>query len=100
MIAAWDTHCPHPRLPRVLAGLLQKSGFDAVAADALPLVNAPTADGTYSGAMISMLSRYGVRKGEIPEVEANAWEADLVARSDRGEYFFSLNRFVFEARRP
>lgn len=100
MIAAWDTHCPHPRLPRVLAALLKQCGFDAVAADALPLVNAPSADGTYSGAMISMLSRYGVRKGEIPEVEARAWEADLVARSDRGEYFFSLNRFVFEARRP
>jgi hypothetical protein len=37
----------------------------------------------------------GVRKGEV-----EAWAADLRNLADAGEYFFSLNRYVFIAVKP
>ncbi len=40
-----------------------------------------------------------VRQG-VPSAEAEAWAADLRERTGDGDYFFSLNRFLFVATRP
>lgn len=61
----------------------------------IPIVNATFDPQTYSAGALEMIADYAGRHLD-PET-ASAWAADLRAFGARGEYFFSLNRYVFEA---
>jgi ubiquinone/menaquinone biosynthesis C-methylase UbiE len=97
VIEAWDTHCPHPHLPRELAGLLRAAGFADVRCEAVPLINLRDDPQTYSHSVIALIARYAAKV--LGAEVAQAWTADLRAHSARGEYFFSLNRYLFLATR-
>ena len=99
MIAAWDAHCPHPRLPRTLPTQLAAAGFDMVRVEALPLLSVNRSEGTYCGGMTEVIARFVVRTGGIDATEAAAWREDLAQREAEGRTFFSLSRFLFLARR-
>ena len=96
VIECWDTHCPHPRLPRRLGRLLAEAGFEVIRTEVVPLVNARYDPNTYSAGVIDVISGYTRKR--MAEGEAAAWAEDLRALGTRGEYFFSLNRYVFTAR--
>jgi ubiquinone/menaquinone biosynthesis C-methylase UbiE len=98
MIDLWDTHCPHPRLPRTLAAMLSGAGFEGVEVGVVPLVNARYDPDTYSYAMIGVIAKYA---GKLLDArEARDWAEDLHAHGRDGRYFFSLNRYVFRCRKP
>jgi SAM-dependent methyltransferase len=97
MIECWDTHCPHPYLPRVLARRLAQAGLEVTRTDVIPLLNARYDADTYSAGLIDVIHAYTRKR--IGEGEAAAWAEDLRALGARGEYFFSLNRYLFVARR-
>jgi SAM-dependent methyltransferase len=98
VIEAWDTHCPHPHLPRVLGRMLREAGFSAVRCEVVALVNLAHEPQTFSHSVIALLARYGSKA--LGEEAAKAWADDLHALGARGEYFFSVNRFLFCAERP
>jgi ubiquinone/menaquinone biosynthesis C-methylase UbiE len=97
VIDAWNMHCPHPHLPRTLGRLLREAGFGEVRCEAVPLVNLGYELQTYSYGVIPLLARYAA--GPLGEDAARAWAEDLRALGARGEYFFSVNRFLFCAQR-
>lgn len=99
VIAAWDAHCPHPRLPRMLPGYLAAAGFDRIRVEALPLLSVNRSDGTYCEGMTDVIGRFVARTGAIDAAEALAWGEDLARRDAEGRTFFSLTRFLFLARR-
>jgi ubiquinone/menaquinone biosynthesis C-methylase UbiE len=94
----WDTHCPHPRLPRALTPMLESAGFVDVEVDVIPLVNARYDPQTYSYQMIGVISKYAAKL--LDASEAQAWAEDLHAHGRDGRYFFSLNRYMFRCRKP
>ncbi len=96
VIECWDTHCPHPHLPRVLGRLLRQAGLTVTATEVIALVNTDAGPNTYSAGLIDVISDYARRHLDAGTVEA--WAADLRALGARGEYFFSLNRYLFAAR--
>jgi ubiquinone/menaquinone biosynthesis C-methylase UbiE len=98
MIDLWDTHCPHPRLPRTLAAMLEATGFREVQVGVIPLVNARYDADTYSYAMIGVIAKYATKL--LDADEARAWAEDLHAHGRDGRYFFSLNRYAFSCRKP
>jgi SAM-dependent methyltransferase len=97
VIEAWDTHCPHPRLPRTLAHRLQAAGFGVERCEVVPLLNLGWDAQTYSVGMLPVLARHASRT--LGESVTRAWAADLEALGRLGQYFFSLNRYLFCARR-
>jgi SAM-dependent methyltransferase len=97
MIECWDTHCPHPHLPRYLDRLLEEAGLESSGHDVISILNTRYDPDTYSYGMIGVLSAYAARR--LGESEANAWAEDLRSRGARGEYFFSVNRYLFAAHR-
>jgi ubiquinone/menaquinone biosynthesis C-methylase UbiE len=99
MIEAWDRHCPHPQLPRTLAAQLRSVGFENLRVDTITLINDRYHPDTYSFGVIPQLAAYASKHGLVPREEADAWVADLQELGKRGEYFFSLNRYLFFARR-
>lgn len=99
MLAAWDTHCAHPQLPRVLGPMLARHGFQVEKVSAMALVNAMDATNTYSEGMMAIIAEHAVRSGSVEEFDAHAWLDDLRVRIGRGETFFSLDRHLFLATR-
>ena len=99
-LALWMRRYANARVARLLPGALRRAGLTVEHAGAIPLVELDPAENTYSGSQIHEFAHYMATKGGIPEAEAQAWEADLRALAARGDYFFSLNRYVFVARKP
>ncbi|MFO1321271.1 MAG: methyltransferase domain-containing protein [Burkholderiales bacterium] len=99
IVDAWDTHCPHPHLPRTLATRLAAAGFRVDGVEAFPMVTTSPMAGSYCAGMVAELARFAVRSGRVSEDDAAAWRRDLERRDQAGETFFSLNRFVYVATR-
>lgn len=99
MLAAWDSHCAHPQLPRVLGPMLARHGFRVEKVTGVAIVNAMDASNTYSEGMMAMIAEHAVRRESVEEFDARAWLDDLRGRISRGEAFFSLDRHLFLATR-
>ncbi len=97
VIECWDTHCPHPHLPRVMGRLLRAAGLTVTSTEVIPIVNTALDPNTYSAHLIDVISAYVSRS--FDDGTASAWAEDLRALGARGEYFFSLNRYLFAVRR-
>lgn len=95
LLDCWDTHCPHPHLPRRLVPLLREAGFSRVETHVIPIVSADFREDSYSAGAIELIA--GHARASLDETTVNAWVQDLRALADRGEWFFSLNRYVFLA---
>jgi len=100
VIEAWDRHCPHPQLPRTLAPGLRSAGFETPRLEVIVLVNDRYDPDTYSAGVMPLLAAYASKQGLVAGEEADAWLADLEDLGRREQYFFSLNRYLFFARRP
>jgi SAM-dependent methyltransferase len=100
LLAVWMRRYANARVARLLPGTFRRAGLKVEHAGAIPLVELDPGEISYSGNQITELARYVVSKGGIPAAEANAWEEDLRALAKCGEYFFSLNRYIFAAGKP
>lgn len=89
----------NPHLPPALPGLLGGAGFRLEHAEVIPLLELDYARDSFSVDMIPVMADLAVRHG-VSRDEAEAWKADLLGRTGPGQYFFSLNRYLFRATRP
>ena len=100
MMQGWSQHIPHPQLPRTLIQRMQGAGFADVQAHTIPLMNMNYSTDTFSGGMMGFIASFvGGLPDFGPQLAAD-WQADVSSMADSGGYFFSLNRFVFVARKP
>ncbi len=97
VLAAWDAHLVHRALPRALPELLGDAGFTVAEVRVVPLLNVGYDPQTYSAGMRDLIAGFVTGHG-VGEAEATAWREDLLALGPRS--FFSLNRYLFTARRP
>lgn len=99
VMAAWEAHAPHPRLPRTLAGRLARAGFEVTRSAVLPLYNPTPREDSYSRQMVALIAEFVARSGGAAAAEAAAWADELRQEAAAGRWFFSLNRYLFAARR-
>ncbi len=100
ILMAWEKHASQPRLPRILAGKLRRAGFSVEVQQVVPLFNPEFNQNTYSNRLIDLIVPFVTGHADIPIAEANAWAHDLRQSGERGDYFFSLNRYLFIATKP
>jgi len=100
ILKAWERHFVHPHLPARLPRLLADAGFTFKSVSLIPILNLQLTENTYSHGMIDVIARFVVAKGGIPRETAQAWADDVRAQAERGEYFFSLCRYLLLAERP
>ena len=98
VIEAWDRHCPHPHLPLTLAARSRAAGLLPGAMDVVVLLNDRLDPNTYSFGMITTLATWA--KKHLDEQQARDWAEDLRILGERGEYFFSLNRYLLVVEKP
>ena len=99
VIAAWTTRSADPHLPTMLRRRLRRAGFEVARPQVLPVLNDEFHLNTYSALHLAIVSDFVKERG-IPADDATAWVHDLHARAEAGDYFFSLNRYLFAARKP
>jgi ubiquinone/menaquinone biosynthesis C-methylase UbiE len=97
VLAAWEEHLVHPRLPRTLAGLLRRAGFRVTERRVHTMFNAQMTPDAFSTSYMNTIARFVVGRQGLTEPDADAWLADLRARSDEGDYLYSINRYLFLA---
>jgi arsenite methyltransferase len=97
ILQAWDKHLVNPYLPRTLRGKLKLAGFQPQEETIIPLFNSTFGEDRFSNHMIDMIATFVRGRKEIDEGEADAWAKELRQQGNQGDYFFSLNRYVFVA---
>ena len=100
IIEAWNTHCPRPFLPRTLKHELERAGFDITKRDVYAMLNPDYDQNTYSYGVIDFIQTYVKSVDSISDAELQAWANELHELGAKGEYFFSLNRYIFVVRKP
>ncbi|MBE0595406.1 MAG: methyltransferase domain-containing protein [Gemmatimonadales bacterium] len=99
ILTAWEEHAAHAFLPRTLAKRLKRADFQVETQNIIPLFNAEFDPNTYSNRLIDLIIPFVVGRGNITHDEAEIWARELRDCGEDGEYFFSLNRYFFLARK-
>ena len=94
---AWDAHLHDPHLPATLGRRLERAGFDVHRREVIPIVNSDLHVHCYSFGILFAIQAFVAGSGAVDGDEVNAWAAEQRALGEAGEYFFSINRYVFGA---
>jgi arsenite methyltransferase len=94
---AWDDHLHDAHLPAKLPALLERAGFAPTHVEAIPIVNAALHPHCYSHGILGAIASFVPGHRGVEADEARAWASELRDLGARGEYFFSINRYVFGA---
>jgi arsenite methyltransferase len=97
VLSAWDEHLADPYLPRSLPSVLARARFTDIRCEVVPMFNVGYQRETFSAGLLEMVANFVGGRREVSVEEAAAWAQDL--RTLDEEYFFSLNRYLFVARR-
>jgi arsenite methyltransferase len=100
VLKAWELHCAHPRLPRLLANRLVGAGFHFDGATVFPILNLQWDDDAYSKGLAGLVRDFVGRKNDLPSEDLKAWYDEFTLLSETGRYFFSSNRYIFRASKP
>jgi arsenite methyltransferase len=76
---------------------MRTAGLELTDAAIIPILSQGADRNTYSAAMLGLVAAYVAGRGGVTADEAIAWADDL--ESLGGDYFFSLNRYLFLAKR-
>jgi len=99
VMKTWDSHLADPHLPRSLRKKLADAGFCNAHAEPIVQIELNYDPSSVSGILMQFIAGYVVSQG-MPQSEADAWAADLVALGSGGAYFFSSNEYMFIAEKP
>ena len=99
VLETWNEHIPHPQLPRTLKRRMEAAGFANVRVEVVPLLNLAYDPRTYSVGMMKLIGDFAAGRNGLTVADIAAWRDDAKHMGERGEYFFSLNRYVFIAER-
>ena len=99
VMSAWEEHLADPWLPRTLTGRLASAGLTVEQQSVLVLLNPAFDQRTFSAGVMQLIANFVPGRRGVTDEEAAAWLADLQDLGARGEYFFSVNRYLFLARR-
>jgi arsenite methyltransferase len=97
VLDAWDEHLADPHLPRRLIGLLDDAGLTVDLCQVVPIINVRSNHDSYSSGMSELIADFVPGRQGLTEADAAAWRDDLEDLSRSGDYFLSLNRYLFRA---
>jgi ubiquinone/menaquinone biosynthesis C-methylase UbiE len=94
VLDGWRRRVADPHLPRTLATRLRAAGFEVTRCEVLPIFDPIGDERSYSAHQINHLGASAI---DVPAAVIEDWAAELRDLARAGEYFFSLNRYIFLA---
>lgn len=86
-------------VPRTLSKRLNAAGFDVIGCETLTVLNWTPGPDNYVELTTSFMESIGAASDDFSDTDWREWVEDQNAVADAGEYMFSLNRYIFNARR-
>ncbi|MDG2050717.1 MAG: methyltransferase domain-containing protein [Myxococcota bacterium] len=99
ILEAWDEHFVHRGLPRTLGAEMKKAGLRVRRVESIPMLNVAHHEDAFSWHLTRMMAGFSAGRGDCTEEDTRNWLAELERLGEAGEYFFSLNRYLFAADR-
>ena len=96
---AFDEHCLHPNIGRTLGAELQKTGFRVELTEVFTILDTVLGPGRFSYSTIKLVEKFVPGRRGLTSEDLAKWKKDLEDMNQRGEYFFSLNQYIFLARK-
>ena len=93
---SFEGHLANPHLPQTLAPKLGDAGFLNVCAEPIVQVETSYDPSSISAFLMKFVVGYVVSQG-ISQDEADAWASELRGLGGKGQYFFSVNEYIFTA---
>ena len=100
MLQVFNAHATHQELPFTLSRRLAEAGFMVTHKGILPLFNTELHPNTFAMFYLNVMGSYVSGRDGISEEDVQAFKDEQQALSDAGEFFLSLNRYVFLAVKP
>jgi arsenite methyltransferase len=100
VLSAWNEHFVHATLPRTLSRQLREARFALRQRDVIPMFNPEYQENTFAKGALTIMASFAVGRKGVSQEEANAWLAEFDELGKQGEFFFSLNRYLFVADKP
>lgn len=103
VLHCWDDHLADPHLPATLAVKLRRAGFTLMRMDVVPMTSLGYQPHSYAAGMMHGILGFVRANGErhgLSADEIQTWYDDQLHLAERGEFFFSLNRYMFFAVKP
>ncbi len=100
ILAEWNNHAASPYLPRTLTQQTVEKGFQVETPHIKPIFNPSYTVNSFSNRLIDLIAAFVGKRNKIPRHEVEAWAQELRRSGQAGQYFFSLNRYVFSATKP
>jgi ubiquinone/menaquinone biosynthesis C-methylase UbiE len=100
VLGAFEEHCAYTALPRILGARLSQAGFILKEPRVLPQFNPVYNPDSYSYQIARLIGSFVPGRQGVTEEEATAWMEDLRRTGERGEYFFSLNQYLYLVEKP
>ena len=99
IMEVWDRHLADPHLPQTLNRKLTVAGFKNVCTNPFIQIETKYNPSSVSGVLMNFIEGYVVSQG-VAQREASDWAEDLRRLDSTGDYFFSLNEYIFTAVKP
>jgi arsenite methyltransferase len=100
VLLAHEEHSVFSNLPRTLGARMRRAGFADVQPTVLPQFNPVLGPDTYSFHQILLISSFVPGRRGVTAAEVAAWAQELRQLGERGQYFFCVNQYLFQARKP
>jgi arsenite methyltransferase len=82
-----------------MSSRLRHAGFQVDATKIIPVFNTAYDTNTFSNQLIDSIVSFVSGRNGLTRDEAEAWAGEIRLAGTRGEYFFSLNRYLFLAKK-
>ena len=102
VLKCWDDHLADPHLPATLPTQLRRAGFSLQRVEMIPMLSVGYQPYSYAAGIMRAIHgfvRSNAARHGLSEAEVQAWHDDQMRLAERGEFFFSLNRYLFVAGR-
>ena len=99
VLEVFDRHLADPNLPQTLGSKFRDAGFIDIVVEAIVQLETEFNPVSVSGVVSKFVVGYVESQG-IPASEASAWMKDLENLGAAGDYFFSMNEYMFVGRKP
>ncbi len=96
IIDAFSEHCAQASVPMRLSGAIRSSNLEIKQITVLPLFNYNYDENAFSYWVPRMIGSFVLGRKGIEQKDIDAWVSGLDNLGKKGDYFFCINRYLFE----
>ena len=96
IIEAWTEHCAQASVPMRLSAAIRSANLQIKRITPLPLFNDSYDESAFSFWVSKIIGAFVLGRRNIEQKDIDAWQSGLDYLGNKGDYFFCINRYLFE----